>query len=141
MPDQRIFNLIHAEAYVDALEDVNFWARRNAYNEVAMIIAENSAQTKVAIKLIHNELANDEEEFWYHRGAIRVKNFYPIVDTVHFAEKHESALLSIADTCAFVIKRHLMGKTNIVSHFEALRPQIVSSRDLSWIHPLAGSPP
>ncbi len=131
---KTIQNLVHGEAYLDAIEDVNFWMRQNALNEVGMIIAENNDQTKAAIKILHDSVTDEEDEFWLQRFS-KTKNLYQIVDTVHFAEKEEAALLQIADACSFVIKRHLMGKTDTAALFDLLRDQVVSSRPMDWKYP------
>jgi hypothetical protein len=88
--------------------------------EIATLVAENNAETHKAVREAHNVLAgtirseHDRKMFTFISTQIAPK-WLPvrkIVDTVHFAEKHEASLLQIADAYALSIRYCLEEKAN-----------------------------
>jgi len=124
----------HAEAYIKVAADVDSWMQRDAPEEVAMLIAENTEPTKRALKLVHAGFRTDDDEYWHVPRQWRVFTARRIVDTVHFAEKEESSILQVADMCAFVMKRYISGKSDVGSLFNLLKPRI-TERPESPLHP------
>lgn len=121
LPDRAIAASTHASAWVECIAKIDLWMKVHAPNEVAMIVAENPGKIQDFLKAIHSGYASDE---FYDARAFSTER---IVDTVTFAEKRESILLQIADTCAYVIKRKIMGKSEIVPCYDLLAPQLISS--------------
>ena len=109
----------HMNAFVAAVQGVEYWMTKNAPDEVAMLIAEDTPVIKAVLKNVHQGYTNR-----IYEGHAEAFNAPHVIDTVHFAMKHESILLQIADHCAFIIKRHLMGKTDTRELYDLLAPNI-----------------
>jgi hypothetical protein len=130
LPDSTVATLTYASSFVQVVESVDNWISLNASSEVAMLVAENTGKIQGALKAIHRGYSPDGSYDPKYDYLYTVRN---IVDTVHFAAKRESVLLQLADTCAFIIKRHLMGRVDVASCFNLLKAQIISSLDPSRI--------
>jgi hypothetical protein len=130
LPDATVANIIHSSAFVHAAGAVDSWMRRNAPNEVAMLIAEDTGKVKEALRLFHDGYRQDYVDSYfdeirikgYHQNVFKTRN---ISDAVHFARKNESPLLQIADTCAFLIKRQLQGRLEVKPYFDAFEAQMI----------------
>jgi len=111
-------NFIHTHAFINAIQRVQYWMEKNAPEETAMLIAEDTPEMKSTLKNVHegytDKTRQDDEAF-------RAPN---IIDAVHFAQKKDSLLLQIADHCAFIIKRKLMGKSDVNEFYDAISPYI-----------------
>src|SRR5260221_12202151 len=105
----------HMNAFVAAVQGVEYWMTKNAPDEVAMLIAEDTPVIKAVLKNVHQGYTNR-----IYEGHAEAFNAPHVIDTVHFAMKHESILLQIADHCAVIIKRHLMGKTDTRELYDLL---------------------
>jgi uncharacterized protein DUF3800 len=120
--------LSHAIAFVICAISVERWLRENTKDEVATIVAEDNPQIRQHLK---------GAQLWAQRtknfGAMSIfanagyLPFERIVDTVHFARKSESALLQLADVCAFFIKRALMKKPEAERFIAPIRKQMFHS--------------
>jgi hypothetical protein len=129
--DATIGILTHSVAFMRAAGAVDLWMRRNAPNEVAMLVAEDAGKVKQAVRMFQDGYRQDQVDSYFVEIKIKgyPKNVFQtrqIVDTVHFAGKRESPLLQIADTCAFVIKRQLQNAADIKPYFDAFASQMVS---------------
>lgn len=100
--------------------------------EVATMVYENNDRSKGNIKHLHRLL--QDSTLAKRLAAVRlcqeraITTYLPlerIVDTAHFASKQDTSILQIADACAFVIKRHLMGAPDAEYFFEPIRKQQV----------------
>lgn len=85
--------------------------------EVAVLILEDNPQTRKEVKQMHN--------FGRHR-------YKRLIDTIHFAEKSEAPLLQLADVCACVLKRRLMGKKGSDRFASKMMPCIVNQIRNGW---------
>lgn len=76
---------------------------------VAMFVAEDHPEMRRFLKRVQYLFKDPEQEvFKIPDGeGLRVP-WTRIVDTLHFAEKHENSLLQLADVCAFCLKRWIM---------------------------------
>jgi hypothetical protein len=113
-----IQSMAHAQAFLVAVQCVEYWMETKADDEVAMLIAEDTDKVKSAIHLFHDGYTDpdvDEEE------AFRSKY---IIDSVNFAKKQNSLLLQIADHCAFIIKRKLMERQHADQFYDEIKSQI-----------------
>jgi hypothetical protein len=95
-------------------------------DEIGMIIAEDTDRTKKAVKYTHSmlrdaELVAQEPRF----SSVPGLPLSRIVDTPHFAAKTDSAPLQIADTCAFLIMRRLIRRSESQEFFELIAPQLI----------------
>jgi hypothetical protein len=101
---------------------VEAWMRRNAAEEVAQLVHEDIPRSKKSLKLFHN-LARDPMGRVLFGGKLP---FYThIRGPLYYADKYEERLLQLADTCAFVISRHVEGHQDVLLIFEILKPRIV----------------
>lgn len=129
LPESTIANLTHVAAYVAVSRSIDEWMRQNAPRKVAVVIAESTGRVEAGLKAIHAGFSTDfMDDYWHDEERKRdgdVERHFRttrIVDTIHFASKDESALLQIADTCAFLVKRCLMKRADSAPLFELLSP-------------------
>ena len=114
--------MTHVFAFVAAVQDIDWELSKNAPDEVAMLIAEDTPMVQSAIKWIHEGytfLYDDEAKEGFSTGRI--------VDTIHFAKKKDSLLLQVADHCAFIAKRKAMKCKEIIPFFDQIKPQLIYS--------------
>lgn len=123
MTDKSVHHLIHMMAFINAVQGVEYWMNKNSPDEVAMLIAEDSPLVKSTMKNLHGAYA--DRSYTDSTDAFTAPH---VIDTIHFAMKDESVLLQIADHCAFIAKRHIMGKTDVGELFEAIKPSIEVGR-------------
>jgi hypothetical protein len=103
---------------------IESWMRNNTKDEVALLIAENNDEVKVAAKEAH-ELYRDpialmKEGFIDH-------DYFPLVkirDGLQFASKSESKHLQIADVCAWAFRRLINRAPNAVRFFAPFEQQV-----------------
>jgi hypothetical protein len=70
--------------------------------ERSVIVIEDNSQNRRSLKEFHNRFAKA-------KVTDGRKGFETLIDTVHFAAKSEAPLLQLADICACVMKRRMMG--------------------------------
>lgn len=93
--------------------------------EVGSIVFENNNKSRKRIKEFHRFNRDPK-----NADLLRRMNYGPmvvqrIVGNPHFEEKGQTSPLQLADICAYVIKRHLMGKPESDRFYEALKPGMV----------------
>ncbi len=114
-------------AYVNTFarfcEQVEEFMVRRASNEITTIIAEDRDSVKNRLKAAHNAY-RDPQAMRRRDPSLMYFPFQHIREGLQFSAKSESKVLQIADTCAFVIKRHLIGDKRINAHFNALAAQL-----------------
>lgn len=82
-------------------------------DEVAVLVYENNDQTRAAIRWCHSflrtpeALADATAEGWALESVLP---FTKVIDSAHFAGKHEAPILQVADALAFAIARQLNGR-------------------------------
>lgn len=97
------------------------WMRTYAASEVAQVIHEDMPRSKKTLRQF-NVWARHPVLGPYmspHLGAIT-----HIKGPVYYADKTEEKILQLADTCAFVICRHLNGSGDVGEIFASLKPWI-----------------
>lgn len=107
-----------ATAFLSAVRRVESWMRKNAPNEVAMLIVEDTHEMRSLITTMHGAYTNRTT---VHDQAFVARH---IVDAVHFGSKTGSPMLQLADHAAFIIKRKLMRKADIEPLYADIAPQI-----------------
>lgn len=112
-------------AFLVCVDSVERWFVENAKNDVGMLIADD--QSKPADEAIF------KQEIRRARTVSRLSRkpaLRHIVDTIHFAGSHESIGLQLADACAFLIKRHRVGKEHngAEDFYRGIQPCIYRSR-------------
>lgn len=118
----KLRSFTHAETFLKAAMAIEGWMSRVTQNESAMIIAEDAPKIKNILKIIHTGYTDRLAELGQKNKMFHSNH---IIETVHFAAKLESMPLQVADTCAFILKRHFMDKHDSASFFDILRPQLV----------------
>jgi Protein of unknown function (DUF3800) len=101
--------MVHGNAAADCLIQADRWLERFAPDELATVVHEDGAATKVLIKRAVSVLRNPD----FHGGLSTEElselgmPLKRIIDTVHFADKGDARPLQLADLCAFVLGRAL----------------------------------
>jgi Protein of unknown function (DUF3800) len=114
--------MTHVFAFVAAVQDVDLELSKNAPDEVAILIAEDTQKVKSTIKWIHEGYTYPFDDGEDETDGFSTKR---IVDTVHFAKKQDSLLLQVADHCAFIVKRKAMKCAEISPFFAQIKPQLI----------------
>jgi hypothetical protein len=112
----------HAMAYMECFAAIETYMRNFAPNELAMVIAEDHPTMKKYLQDIHQDFVGKLENPIknVHRDIIPIRHIH---GTINFAEKNQSALLQIADTFAFIIRRHLMGGSRVDELMSCILPE------------------
>lgn len=117
--------MAHAAAIRLAAKSIEGWMATNAQDELATIIAEDRKGVKSAVRFVHSGYTS-QRPYESSDGLVRPEfKSKHIIETVHFANKSESIILQIADTCAFLIKRQLMRRPDAAEFYPLLESQIV----------------
>lgn len=110
----------HAMAFMRAMRRVDSWMVERAHREYTIAYAEDRKDVREYIELVHGiytdrsfDDAPDEAFISSH-----------IIEAVSFVKKERSAVLQIADHCAFIIKRKLQKCPKIEPYFNNLSPTI-----------------
>jgi len=101
-----------------------FMQKSTPDGEVAMLVYEDNRTCRSFIRKSHNffRLVDPSPVL-----PPELRGFYPvkrIIDTAHFADKTDSSLIQLADTCAFVMKRRLMKTPESFEMSEPLLSQL-----------------
>ncbi len=120
-PQQKILDLAaHNFAFNDATRKADFILRHLAPTEVGICFADDTLfQRKDWLRTTlsffrKTGLAGDPSGRMDH-----------LVDTLYFAASHESVGLQLADAASFLIKRHLMGKTDSEPFYKLIKPCVM----------------
>ncbi|WGJ15501.1 DUF3800 domain-containing protein [Methylocapsa sp. D3K7] len=139
-PQHFKHNLIHTTAATDCLTRADGFLAKYAPSELATVIHEDGPAAKKLIKHVVRMLRNGELlDDWMSKE--QQDDVHPplkrIIDTVHFAEKHNARALQLADLCAFSIAR--------MSNEKLIPPYVrhVIAKNVSWVNLLyaASYPP
>lgn len=104
--------------------------------EVVSMVYENNDQCRKHIKKLqvlfqdHDAVSTFKAFETNIFGESRCTKHLPlqrVVDGAYFAEKQDSSVLQIADACAFVIKRHLMGRPETEQFIAPIFGQLASA--------------
>jgi hypothetical protein len=108
----------------------------HAVDELVMIVYENNDNAKALVRALHNLLRGPQDPL---AGSIQeaaewaqVTPLKRVIDTAHFANKEDASILQLADLCAFILRRRIMGKTDCERFFEMIRPHCVVAPKDGW---------
>jgi hypothetical protein len=121
----------HMVAFVRVEIGIERQMRKFPRDEICMVVAEDTDRVKRAVKDAH-VIVRDPEEIAANAWATGHIPEFPLTkieDTPHFAAKAESRPLQLADTCAFLILRRLLRRSESQEFFETI------ARQLSWNSP------
>ncbi len=123
LPRKDLEGRIHAWAYFHAMRKIDSWMIENAPREYTMLYAEDRPEVRSYIELIHTMCIDRSVDENAPSNAFSSTH---IAEPVAFVPKDRSAILQVADHCAFIIKRKLQGCKDIGPYFENIRPMIWS---------------
>ncbi len=115
----------HQLAFVSCALGFQGWFSRGPFDEVAICVVEKNDAKNRQLHLKQN-FAKLRTEGWINVPFGVLFNF---VDALHFARSSESIGLQLADTVAFLVKRHLMGKEDTEALYQELHPLLVCDPD------------
>jgi hypothetical protein len=112
----------HGLAFMLCAERIERWFKANARDEIGMLICD---ETKV--KSDFKKSLKQYQEFGIPLG-LRNEKLEHIVDTIHFADSHESYGIQLADTANYFIKREAQDKANSKPYYKLLEPKVWDGR-------------
>jgi hypothetical protein len=111
----------HVTAYMVCALHVDQWLRRQADDEICLMVVEDNEQARTLIRetQVYNQRPNTNlpEDM---RGVLPLKR---IMEDPLFQRKRRSSVLQLADFCAYVVKRRLMSDRRYDRFFGAFSPQ------------------
>lgn len=114
----------HLSAFMTCAIDVEVWMRKNAPNEVTMLIVEDNKEMKVRMKETQNAFRRKDIVDKLGDGQRQYFPFKKIKTSPLFEAKEDSVALQLADFCAYVIKRRAMQDEHSIRFFSVLEPLI-----------------
>jgi hypothetical protein len=126
--ERRIYE--HVLSFTIASAGIEQWMRQNASNEVCLLVAEDNDRARSMIRSAHN-FYQDPRKVSTLKGCERPEaSFYfpfkKIKEDPLFQPKKRSHPTIIADFCAYVIKRTLMGDDRYMRFFKPMRDNLIS---------------
>jgi hypothetical protein len=132
---------IHAMAYIFCLKAADrFMREQTPPNEIAMVVAEERAEARNAIRAAHN-LASSKQLLQQFFGP-ELCDGLPITRIKAppaFASKEEEVLLQMADACAWVFQRHLSRRDMSERFTDAMFGEFAQPAQLSAMRTLAAN--
>lgn len=125
----------HVMAAANCTLQIERYMREFCPDELTWIVAENNNDNRGALKTMHRFFAKIPNEY----AAAFDHRWVPITrirGTPKFEEKEDASHLQLADYCAFVIKRRMMGDERIERFFSPLRSQFPYGRSDTPNHPM-----
>jgi hypothetical protein len=136
---------IHAQGIASmrcTLAVEKYMRENTAPKELATVVYENNPQAKQFVKQMHNRLNDPNyltlDDRLNGNAWGRYTPFRRVIDTAHFVEKSEAKMLQLADLCAFVIKRRMMGKADSVPLMESIEKLLSHPPEKGWPKILTG---
>jgi len=127
--DARSLNqMAHGLAFAECAKRAQEWMGVYGGSELAMFIAEDVPDLKRYLKRIHALLRDPNNEL-FQVSDVPMEPLTKIIDTIHFAGKNETSILQLADVCAFVWKRALMGKDDAKRFFPPIWAATIRPED------------
>ena len=122
-PSKKTESFLHALAYFQTMRRVDSWMIENAPREHTMLYAEDRPEVKSYLDIVHTMCVDRSVD---ENAPSHAFSSTHIFEPVAFVPKDRSAILQVADHCAFIIKRKLQGCQHIGPYFENIRPMIWS---------------
>lgn len=116
----------HVAAFMQCAMSVELWMRRNASDEVCLMVVENNEQAR---KMIH-----DTQTYYQNRDITELletekeKKYFPfrkIKERPLFDEKRKSSVLQVADFCGYVFKKILMNDSRYDRFWEPMKNELI----------------
>ena len=105
--------------------------------ETALLIYENNDHCKKIVRRTHNYMRETNTATVIISGQLhkRPEEVFPIdhiIDTAHFADKLDCPILQIADACALVLKRRMMGLPDSERFLKKFEGQLLMKPKADW---------
>ena len=122
----------HASGFVLCTVRIEQWMRKNARDEVCLLVVEDNENSRNLIRHAHRHLQNPAG---FEQADHRMKELLPLTTIKHdplFEPKKKSSVLQVADFCAYVMKRTLMnpGDQRYLPYYRPLHGQVFSYPDV-----------
>lgn len=118
--------LFHTMAYIGCVFALEMLMRERYPDEVMHLVAEDNTQARARLRDAHAFLKDAAKVATLPEETQQGLPLHHIVDTVFFVEKTESSALQLADTCAFVIRRHLERRGDAATYYDPLIPALIN---------------
>jgi hypothetical protein len=112
---------LHAGAFFHVIRKIDRWMIENAPSEYVFLHAEDRPEVEGYIEAVHSMCIDRTIDENAPKNAFGTTH---IAEPVSFVKKHRSAVMQVADHCAFIIKRKLQGCEHIGEYYENIRPMI-----------------
>lgn len=116
--------LSHTAAFSACALKVDLWMRHKTDGEVCMMIVEDNDQARSVIREAQNRHQTIGIDEVLREGALKLLPLRRIKEDPLFQSKRKSSVLQLADFCAYVSKRFLMGDVKYDRFFNPLKPYI-----------------
>lgn len=121
----------HAVAFTSCAMLVEHWMRRSASDEICLLVVENNERAKKIIRDTQEYHQDRRIEPLLTDAERRHFPFRKIKEDPLFQEKRRSSPLQVADFCAYILKRALMGDNRFERFMGPLREKIIIYDDIS----------
>lgn len=115
-----------ASTFLNAAMVTEHWMRKNASNENCILIVENNKQTQETIRLVQKHHQDKNLDQLLDEQSLRHFPLRKIKQSPLFEPKSPTSPLVLADFCAYVFKRILMGDRRYDRFFNPIRHHLVS---------------
>ena len=108
------------------------WMRKNASDENCMLIVEDNKQARETMRAVHNHHQDKKLALVLDEQTRRHFPLRKIKEDPLFQPKKPTSPLVVADFCAYVFKRILMGDKRYERFFNPIRHHLISFEQ-SWL--------
>lgn len=123
LPAREMVIAQHATAFMVCALTVEYWMRKTANNEICMLIIEDNQQARRFIKATQQYYQRqDAAENLGDELSQALLPLRKIREDPVFQAKRPRSVLQLADFCAYVFKRNLMGDRRYQRFYSHLRP-------------------
>ncbi len=122
----------HVSAFMSCAMMAEHWVRKEASNENCLLIVENNDRARNVIRDVQRYHQERKLEAVLDEVGRQHFPFRKIKEDPLFQPKRASNPLVIADFCAYVFKRFLMGDARYNRFFNQIKPHLVSF-DEGWL--------
>lgn len=116
----------HVMAFLSCSAEIEMWMRKQAPNEVCLLIVEDNQRARTLITTLQNTYQNPNTPIRTEMEALYFP-FKKIKESPLFAGKRQSKALQIADFCAYVVKKAVMGNERYTRFMRPLVDCLVPS--------------
>jgi hypothetical protein len=101
--------MAHTTAFLGCVATVDQWMRTNASNEVCLMIVEDNNEARSTLRGAQAYYQDQRITSVMDEERRKIFALRKIKEDPLFQKKRKSSVLQVADFCAYVFKKHLMG--------------------------------